>query len=333
MRKIRIGQIGIRHEHAPGRMEALRALPDLFEVVGIVVEKPDLRTGTHSPDAYAGVPVMTEEELLSHPGLEAVAVETDVFHLVPTAMRCARRGFHIHLDKPAGEEMEPFAQLVELAREGRLILQLSYMYRTNPAVLFAISAVRNGWIGDLFHFEAVMNSHHGDTYREYLAGYRGGALFNFGSHLIDLAVALLGAPKGVHSFQTQTRGDGLCDSGLAVLQYPKATATIRAAITEVDGMKHRRLQFCGTKGTIEICPIEPPPRRYRLESLKVRLTLLESNPEYPAGTHIVDVGCMNGRYEDQLVEFARSIRSEVTPTYSYDHDLVVQRIILQAAGY
>ena len=65
----------------------------------------------------------------------------------------------------------------------------------------------------------------------------------------------------------------------------------------------------------------------------MRLTLLEDNPEYAAGTHIVDVGPMNGRYEDQLIELARVINGEIENPFSCDHELLTQETLLAAAGY
>lgn len=329
MKPIRIGQIGVGHEHASGKMMALRRLADLYEVVGVVEEEnPRWRSST----AYEGIERMTEDELLSTPDLEAVAVETNMPELVPTALRCMERGLHMHLDKPGGEAMEPFRQLIDGCRERSLALQMGYMYRTNPAINFCFRAVREGWLGDAFQVDAVMSRYDGDTYREFLAHYPGGAMYNFGSHLIDLVVAILGRPENVVPFQKQTRDDGLNDNGLAVLEYPRATATIRSAIVEADGMMHRRLVVCGTKGTAEVCPLECPGR-YREEPLHVRLTLREDTPEYPAGTHIVDIGVMNGRYDDQLIELARIIRGEIENPYSYEHDLNVQETLLAAAGY
>ena len=56
-------------------------------------------------EVYKGLKWMTAEELLATRGLEAVAVETDGFELVPTALRCAEHGLHIHMDKPGGESL------------------------------------------------------------------------------------------------------------------------------------------------------------------------------------------------------------------------------------
>ena len=329
MKPIRIGQIGVGHEHASGNIETLLRLTEYYEVMGVVEEdNPRWRSAT----AYEGVARMTEDELLATPGLEAVAVETNMPELVPTALRCMERGLHMHLDKPGGQTMEPFRRLIEGCRERSLALQMGYMYRTNPAINFCFRAVREGWLGDVFQVDAVMSRYDNDTYREFLADYPGGAMYNFGSHLIDLVVAILGRPENVVPFQKATRGDGLHDNGLAVLEYPRATATVRAAIVEADGMMHRRLVVCGTKGTAEVCPLEYPGR-YREEPLHVRLTLREDTPEYPAGTHMVDVGVMNGRYDDQLIELARVIRGEIEDPYTYEHDLTVQETLLAAAGY
>jgi len=330
MSRIQIGQIGIGHEHASGKMDALRGLSDVYEVVGAAEEpNPDWP----SRKAYEGLQRMTEDELLSTPGLQAVAVETNNTELVATATRCMERGLHMHMDKPGGETLEPFRRLIDGCRERGLAIQLGYMYRSNPAIKFCLQALREGWLGEVFEIHAVMSRYDDDHYRRFLARFPGGAMYNFGSHLIDLVVAMMGRPQNVVSFQKATRDDGLNDNGLAVLEYPRATATIRSAVVEADGMKHRRLTVCGTKGTAEVYPLEHPWDRQRLDPLHVRLTLREDNEEYAAGTHIVNVGVMNGRYEDQLVELARVINGQIENPYTYDHDLLVQETLLAAAGY
>lgn len=330
MKPIRIGQIGIGHAHAGAKMETLRRLSDLYEVVGVAEEADPYR---HPGNAYDGLERMSEDELLRVPGLQAVAVETNMPELVPTAMRCMERGLHMHMDKPGGETLEPFRQLIDGCRARSLAIQLGYMYRNNPAVGFWMRALRDGWLGEVFQIDAVMSRYDGDEYRRFMAGFPGGTMYIFGSHLIDLVIAMLGCPESVVPFLKATRDDGLMDNGLAVLEYPRATVTIRASVVEADGMRHRRLLICGTKGTAEICPLEHPGDRYHLDPLHVRLTLREDSPEYPAGTHIVDVGTMNGRYDDQLIEFARVIHGEITNPYPYQHELDVQETVLAAAGY
>lgn len=330
MNRIKIGQIGVTHEHASGKMDSLRRLTDYYEVVGLVAEEGAAEVNSRT---YAGVPRMTEEELFAIPGLQAIAVETDMKELAATATRCMERGLHIHLDKPGGETLEPFQHLLAGCEAAGLALQMAYMYRTNPAIGLCFKAVREGWLGDLFEVHVVMSRWDDDNYRRFLARFPGGAMYNFGSHLLDLVITMLGRPDKVHSFQKATRDDGLMDNGLAVLEYPRATATVRAAIVEADGMRHRRVIACGTKGTAEVCPLENPAANYTRDPLYVRLTLREDTPEYPAGTHVIDAGTMDGRYEGQLIELARVINGEIENPYTYAHDLLTHEVILAAAGY
>lgn len=333
--RIRIGQIGIGHNHAQGNMEALRKLEDCFEIVGVVEPDPEWKRKRGGLACYAGLRWLGEEELFATPGLAAVAVETDGRDLLPAALRCARRGLHLHMDKPGGESLEAFAGLLDVCRERRLALQLAYAYRYNPAIRFALQAVKAGWLGDVFEVHAVMSRYDGDNegYRRWLAQFRGGAMYIFAGYLVDIVVAMLGRPDRTTPFLKRTRDDGLIDNGLAVLDYPRATATLRVSVEEIDGMKHRRLIVCGTRGTVEICPLEAPAERYDTEPLVARLTVKHGVPGYAAGTHRVDCGPLGDRYAPQLREFARIVRGELDNPFDYDHELAVQETLLAASGY
>lgn len=332
MKPIRIGQIGIGHNHATEKMRTLRNLPHLFEVMGVVEEDPEWRARRGHFDVYQGVPWMSEEELFNIPGIEAVAVETDGFDLVPTAARCARLGLHMHLDKPGGESLPAFKSVLDECEQKNLCIQLGYMYRNNPAVNLCKHAVGAGWLGDVFEIHAVMSRLDGEDYRKWVANFQGGAMYIFGGYLIDVVISLMGRPEKVTSFQRPTRDDGVNDNGFAVLEYPHATASIRTSIVEVEGFKRRQLVVCGTKGTAEICPLEHPSSRYAINPLHVRLTLSEKCGEFPAGTHLVDVGVINGRYTAQLTELAQIIRGEIKNPFPPEHEFLVQESLLAASG-
>ena len=36
MKKIKIAQVGVTHEHAPGKIVSLKKLPDIYEIAGYV---------------------------------------------------------------------------------------------------------------------------------------------------------------------------------------------------------------------------------------------------------------------------------------------------------
>lgn len=331
MKKIRIAQIGIGHNHGSAKMEALRSLPDYFEVVGVAESDPFWFRERKDLAAYQGLPFMSEEELLAVPGLDAVAVETDGKYLISTALRCAERGLHLHMDKPGGEDFAGFCKLCSLCREKSLAFQSAYIYRCNPAVRFCVEAVQKKWLGDIFEIHAVMSrdDSNNDAYRKWLSQFKGGAFYIFAGYLIDIILQMIGAPDKVTSFLQQTRSDGLIDNGLAVLQYPRATATVRVSVAEIEGFNYRRLIVCGTEGSVELCPIEW--RDYD-HPQQVRLTLKKPCGPYAAGTHMVDCEVLGKRYDRQLIDFARIIRGEIENPFPLEHELLLHKTLLDACG-
>ena len=330
MKKIRIGQFGIGHNHGKERMRSLRSLPEYFEIVGVAEDDPAWKEKRGGLPAYEGLPMMSTAELLATPGLEAVLLETDGKDLLPSAQLCAGKGLHLCMDKPGGEDWPGFRKLCDTVRERNLVLQLGYIYRSNPAVRFCLDAVRKGWLGEVFEIDAVMSRWDKDPYRGWLSQFRGGAMYIFAGYLIDLVVQLLGEPERVVPFLKKTRDDALIDNGLAVLDYPRVSATIRVSVAEVGGYEHRRLVIKGTKGTVELCPIE-----YKEDAtpLSVRLTLQEPCGTYEAGTHTVDCGARGDRYRLQLIEFARSVRGEIANPYPVEHEALVQKTLLKICGF
>ena len=326
MNKIKVGQIGIGHNHGEAKMATFRKLPDLYEVVGVVEPEPKWREKRSGLAAYKGLKWMTEEELFAVEDLSVVAVETDVPDLASAAKRCIDAGKHIHMDKPGGETLEPFKQLMEEAWRKGLTVQMGYMFRGNPAIRFCFDAVREGRLGRVFEIDTVMSRMDGADYRTWLSGFHGGAMYIFGCHLIDLIVTMLGRPERFVPYQkrTWTHMDELYDNGLAVLEYPNATATVRTAVVEVDGFKRRQLVICGDEGTIELKPMEPPV---------LRLTLSKDRGKFKAGCQDVELPPMSGRYDDQLIELAKIVRGEMENPYSLEHELIVQEATLMAAGY
>lgn len=331
--RIKIGQIGIGHNHGAAKMATFRKLAEHYEVVGVVEPDPAWRKKREKDPAYRDLPWMSEEQLLNTKGLKAVAVETDVCDLVATAARCVDAGMHLHLDKPGGESFSAFKKVLDEAGRKNLTVQLGYMYRCNPAMQFCFRAVREGWLGEVFEVHAVMNRDQPVAYRKWLSQFRGGTMYIFGGHLIDLVVALLGKPDRVTAYQRHADPEvEFFDNGLAVLEYPKATATIRTASLEVEGYKRRQFVVCGDKGTIEIRPLETFDV-HPAQPLKLQLTLSQACEGYKKGCQEVTFPTPPGRYDEQLIELAQIIRGEKANPYPLEHELVVQEALLAASGY
>ena len=324
-KKIRIGQIGTSHSHASGKLSAIRNLTKDFELVGIAQPKELESKPIPNSGVYRGVKRMSEEELLSAPGLDAVAIETEVTGLVAAAKRAVGAGLHIHHDKPGGINLSDFQELIFLAKQKKRIIQMGYMLRYNPAFQFTYRAVKEGWLGEVMEVDAMMGKMASTSLRKELARYEGGGMFELACHLIDSVVFILGKPKLVQAFNINSQGDKVRDNQLAILEYEKATAAVRCNHRDYFGFSRRRFQVAGDKGVIEIRPMEPGQR--------LQLSLVESKGDYKRGTQTVELpGRQGGRYDGEFLDLAKVIRGEKAFDWSYEHDLVVQETLLLASG-
>lgn len=330
---IKIAQLGIGHNHGDATMDTLRRFPEYFEVMGVAEDDPVWLEKRRGLPMYRGLPFMSEEELLSLPGLEAVCVETDVPRITQAAIRCAERGLHVHMDKPGGENYAAFRYLVETLRGKNRAFQMAYMYRYNPYIRRCLDMARSGELGEIFEIDAQMSSSHPAVYRQWLSRFQGGDMYIFGSHLIDLIVYMLGEPETVIPVNKNSfpEAASCVDNGLAVLTYPRASCTVRCTSMEANGYYRRQLVVCGTGGTVEIKPLERPTR------MSVAMTEPFIGGEihtngHPDSRRFLELPPNGERYDAQLIDFARIVRGEHENPFDYDFELAVERTLLRACG-
>lgn len=322
MAKIRYGQIGVGHAHAT-KMSVYRNSDD-YDVVGVAESDPGLRNRFTDHPAYRDLKWMTEEELLNSPGLQVVGVETKVRDLLTTAEKCIAAGKHIHLDKPAGESLPKFRSILDEAAKKHLAVQMGYMYRFNPAVVFMRDCLKKGWLGEPFEVHTVMSKVVPPSSRKGLADYTGGMMFELGCHIMDLAIGVLGRPETVQSVRQHAADidDTLVDNMLATLVYPKAIATVKSSAMEVEGFARRHFVVCGTEGTLHIEPLDRPD---------VRVAFSTPRGKYKKGYQTIEYGSYS-RYTGDAADLAAIVRGEKDPEFSYEHDLAVQETLLKACG-
>lgn len=317
-KKIKIGQIGTQHAHAAGKMEALRSLPDLYEVVGLA------HAAEKAGKDYEGLKRTSVEELLGVPDLQAVTVEAEVQENAEFALRAIQSGKHVHLDKPGAVDHAAFKTMRLEAEKRGLTVQMGYMLRYNPAFQLLFRAVKEGWFGEILEIDAMMGKLAPESSRRELGQLEGGGMFELACHIIDAALWVMGdKPKAIQAFSTPTKNDGFKDNQLAVFEYPKATVTIRCNHADPFGGPRRKFQVAGTKGGMEIEP---------LESSKVTLNLSEARDGYKKGTQSFAMEVPKSRYAAEFVDLAEVIHGRKALAWNAAHDIAVHETVLRASG-
>jgi predicted dehydrogenase len=323
-RRIRTGILGIQHSHLEGKLEAMRASL-CYELVAVAEPDEATRRARQHLPALRGLEWVSVEELLKDASLELVLFEGEVKDAIPLGKRVIEAGKHLHLEKPPGNRMEPFRELVELARARGRLLQLGYLWRFHEGTDRALEAMRQGWLGDVFLIRATIHSDRDPAQRAVEARYGGGSMFELAGHMIDRILCFLGRPLRVHHWLRHDSrfADTLNDHTLAVFEYPKALAVVSSAAMMGGAGPHRSFEVIGTDGTFFIQPMEPAPI--------LRVFLRAPRGPYRAGWQQLELA-PQPRFTADFRELADAILSARPLQYSYDHELLLQETLLRASG-
>ena len=321
-KKIKIGQIGIGHNHAAALMPAVRKFPELFEVVGYAVEDDKWLDKWGNHPAYQGLKRMSVEEIIEKS--DAVFIESEVKKLTDYACMCIKAGKHIHMDKPAGGSVKQYADMLSYAEKHGLIVQLGYMYRYNNGIKKCLELIKQGKLGEIYSINAEMSTFHKPDYKKWLTEFDGGIMYILGCHLIDLILYILGEPEKITTYFKKTGLDGIDfpDNNLAVLEYEKAIARVFVSSVEVNGWGRRQFFVSGSKGSIDIKPIENKIKVYYSD--KDIATNEYSDNKIELDISDIPPDC---RYDEMVKDFYDYIKGKKVNPYSYDHELLLKKVL------
>lgn len=327
MKKFKIGQIGIGHNHAQGHMEAFRLRPDLFEIVGYSENSEYWLQKRGGLACYDGIARLGEDELIDK--CDALLVETEVPDLMAAARKCIDRGKHIHLDKPAGEDFAEYEGILRDAQKKGLVVHLGYLYRTNPAVKKVFEIAESGALGKILYVETAMSAPRSREYLQYLETFKGGTMYIFGGHIIDFVLRLMGEPKKVEPILFRSGADGFngIDNATALFYYDSGVSVIRTSAIETGGHFRRELTVIGEKGTVCISPFERPTTKW----------LALQNGQEDAYDKLADATTLElptnyDRYDAFPEEFYDRLCGKMSPIYDYGYEISLHKLLLQSCG-
>lgn len=324
---IKIGQIGIGHNHGEGKMLTVRKFPELFEVIGYAEENEEWIKKRGNLKGYEGLNRYSVDELIDK--CDALLIETDVWNLTAIAQKCIDAGKHIHMDKPASGTLAEYKHLLDSAKAKNLVVQLGYMYRYNPSIKKTFKMIENGELGSIHSINAEMSTRHSDDYRQWLNHFSGGNMYIFGSHLIDLIVLLLGKPDEISSSITSSNVNGIHSPDItsAILKYDNALARVFVSSVECNGWGRRCFSVAGSKGTAEIRPLEVP----------VKMTFAKKGDgkeyfdDYAKSVDTISLPDSE-RYDEMIKDFYSFIIGEKQNPFTYEHEYAVQEVLSEIVG-
>ena len=330
MRKIKIAQIGTsRNSHGEGIFESLKKQNDLFEIIGYALPEKEREKFPERMGVFEGFEQLSVEEILNNPEIEAVSVETEEQYPTKYALLAAERGKHIHMEKPGGVSLCEFEKLIELVKKNHRVFHTGYMYRYNPYIMQLMKKVKSGELGEIISVEAQMNCYHSYAVRQWLKSFPGGMMFFLGCHLIDLILQIQGKPESILPFNKCSGIDHAegKDVTMAVLEYKNGVSFAKTSAVEVGGFARRQLVVSGTKGTIEINPLEMVTEG----GLYTVMTEYKAADKWHDRGNTMQSGVYD-RYDAMMASFAAMVRGEKQNPWGYDYELELYKTILTCCG-
>ncbi len=209
---VRFGLVGYgfggRYFHAP-----LLGAASECELLGVVTSSPDRRALVEEDSPGRSTFASLEE--LAAAGAEAVAISTPAATHSELTDRALELGLAVVCDKPFALDAAAATRSVELAEARGLALSPYQNRRWDSDFLTVRRLVTDGSLGDVVRFESRFERLAPDAGP---GASGGGTLLDFGSHLVDQSLVLLGPGHSVYA-EWRLRENGLDDDVFVALAH------------------------------------------------------------------------------------------------------------------
>jgi predicted dehydrogenase len=328
MTPVRFGLVGYgfggRYFHAP----LIASAPEC-ELVAVQTSAPERReqVAAELPGTAA---VASLDELVAA-GVEAVAISTPADTHTALTEQALRRGLGVVCDKPFALDAAAARGTVELAEGLGRALSPYQNRRWDSEFATVRRLVEAGELGEVTRFESRFERYAPQAGPP-AAG--GGTLLDFGSHLVDQALVLLGPVTSVYA-EHRTRESGLDDDVFVALTH-RGGARSHLWGSWSQAAPGPRFRVTGTRGSCVL--VDGDSQEEALVAGRTPASEGDRWGTEPAGSaarlHRPDatgpVGLERGRWDTFYPAFARAVRGE-GPVPVPARDAVATAAVLDAA--
>jgi predicted dehydrogenase len=261
MAQLRVGVLGLSHDHAWPNLQALAA-GSLGRLAALADPDPALRQRVERD--HAGVRVhQSYDALLDAGGLDAAMVFADNRTSADLGVRALERGLPVMIEKPMAADLAGADALLSAARAAGLPLMVNWPTVWRPALRHGLALVAAGAVG-----EPIQLSHRGANpgpreygcspqFCEWLYDPRrngGGALIDYCGYGAILCRHVLGRPTAVTAVAARLRKPDLPaeDNAVVILRYARALGVLEASWTHVAAEPASAMVVHGDAGTLAV---------------------------------------------------------------------------------
>ncbi len=268
----------------------------------------------------------TLEAATENPAVQAVLIVTPNHVHAQQAVACAERGRHVFVEKPIADTLADGEAIRDACQQAAVVLQVGHCFRRLGAARKVKQLLETGVLGKIVLAEAnfsLPGNLTPDKWRYYRETCPGGPLMQLGVHHADTLQYWLGPALRVQgSFAHLVTEAEIDDVGVAVLEFAS-----------------------GAQGVINSSYVSPKTYHLRLFGSEAVLDYATDMTVWPAAEKVDPATTLTLRTADgdslvpfesrdilvdELVEFARCVRSEAEPETGAPEGLAALAVVRAA---
>jgi len=189
---IRLGIVGLGRAGIGMHCTELKGRERKFQIVAAcdpIRERRDLMAERYGCATYRRI-----EDLLADPDVEMADIASRSKDHLAHALLALKSGKHVFLEKPICLTYAGAKKLKAAAKRAKGRLFVRHNRRWEPAFHHVQEIIASGVLGDVFEIKLRRGGYQRRDDWQTLKRYGGGQLLNWGPHIIDHALQMLGAP-------------------------------------------------------------------------------------------------------------------------------------------
>jgi len=258
--KLRIGVLGMSHDHVWGNLKDLRESDDAV-LVAAADPHPELRDQVKQLGCDQVFESYTN--LLDTVKLDAVYIFSDNRESAILTQEAAERGLHVMVEKPMASTVHLAARMRGAARAAGVQLMINWPTMWWGHFQHALNMIAEGQIGEIFQV-SYRSAHNGPRelgcspfFSEWLYDPErngAGALMDYCCYGAAMTCTLLGLPSRVTGVSARLRKPDLYaeDNAIIIMQHANALSQTTASWTQVGHKTSYIPMFYGSEGTLVV---------------------------------------------------------------------------------
>ena len=259
--ELKIGVLGLTHDHAWGNLAELEA-SDLGRLVAAADPNEELQDKVRADTSVERV-YDDAEELLAEEDVDAVYVFGDNLNGAISAALALSMDLPALVEKPMASSVELADVMLQGSRDAARTLMINWPFAWWPSMQHALAMAEAGDIGRVFstRYRSAHNGPRALGCSEYFCEWLydselngAGALMDYCCYGAALAATVLGRPSTVTGVSNRLVHDFLQqeDNAILILNYPDAMSVTEASWSQIGHVTSYVGVLYGTEGTLQI---------------------------------------------------------------------------------